>query len=71
LNAITDVQGVRVRHVTLIKGKKIRTGVTAVLPHEGNIYQEKVPAAIYIANGYGKLMRYTQMGASSTYFSRT
>ncbi|NQT80444.1 MAG: P1 family peptidase [Candidatus Aminicenantes bacterium] len=60
-NAITDVQGVRVGHVTLIKGKKIRTGVTAILPHEGNIYQEKVPAAIYIANGYGKLMGYTQI----------
>jgi len=61
LNAITDVQGVRVGHVTLIKGKKIRTGVTAVLPHDGNIYQEKVPAAIYVANGYGKLMGYTQI----------
>jgi len=60
-NAITDVQGVRVGHVTLIKGKKIRTGVTAVLPHEGNIYQERVPAAVYIANGYGKLMGYTQI----------
>ena len=60
-NAITDVQGVRVGHVTLIKGKKIRTGVTAILPHEGNIYQEKVPAAIYVANGYGKLMGYTQI----------
>ncbi|MBC8358066.1 MAG: P1 family peptidase [Candidatus Aminicenantes bacterium] len=60
-NAITDVQGVRVGHVTLIKGKKIRTGVTAVLPHDGNIFQEKVPAAIFVANGYGKLMGYTQI----------
>ncbi|MGB2844733.1 MAG: P1 family peptidase [Candidatus Aminicenantaceae bacterium] len=61
LNAITDVPGVRVGHVTLFTGKKIRTGVTAILPHEGNIYQEKVPAAIYIANGYGKLMGHTQI----------
>jgi len=61
LNAITDVPGVRVGHVTLIKGKKIRTGVTAILPHEGNIFQEKVPAAIYVANGYGKLTGYTQI----------
>ncbi len=61
LNAITDVEGVKVGHVTLIKGKNIRTGVTAILPHEGNIYQEKVPAAIYAANGYGKLMGYTQV----------
>ena len=60
-NAITDVEGVRVGHVTLIKGKNIRTGVTAILPHGDNIYQEKVPAAIYVANGYGKLMGYTQI----------
>lgn len=60
-NAITDVEGVKVGQVTLIKGNNIRTGVTAVLPHEGNIYQEKVPAAIYAANGYGKLMGYTQV----------
>lgn len=60
-NAITDVEGVRVGHVTLIKGKNIRTGVTAILPHGDNIYQEKVPAAVYVANGYGKLMGYTQI----------
>lgn len=60
-NAITDVPGVKVGHVTLIKGKNIRTGVTAILPHEGNIYQEKVPAAVYVANGYGKLTGYTQI----------
>lgn len=60
-NAITDVKGVKVGHVTLIKGKNIRTGVTAILPHEGNIYQEKVPGAFYVANGYGKLMGYTQI----------
>jgi D-aminopeptidase len=61
LNAITDVAGVKVGHVTLIKGKNIRTGVTAILPHGGNIFQEKVPAAVYIANAYGKLMGSTQV----------
>ena len=54
-NAITDVEGIKVGHVTLIKGQNIRTGVTAILPHDGNIYQEKVPGAMYVANGYGKL----------------
>ncbi|MBE0461344.1 MAG: P1 family peptidase [Candidatus Aminicenantes bacterium] len=61
LNAITDVEGVKVGHVTVIQGKNIRTGVTAVCPHSGNIFQEKVPAAIYTANGYGKLMGVTQV----------
>ena len=61
LNAITDVPGVKVGQVTLIQGDNIRTGVTAILPHEGNIYQSKVPGAIYVANGYGKLMGYTQV----------
>jgi len=60
-NAITDVEGVKVGHVTLIKGKNIRTGVTAILPHDGNIYQEKVPGAVYVANGYGKLTGYVQI----------
>jgi len=60
-NAITDVPGIKVGHVTLIKGDNIRTGVTAILPHEGNIYQESVPGAMYVANGYGKLMGYTQV----------
>ena len=55
LNAITDVPGVKVGQVTLIEGSDIRTGVTAILPHGGNIFQEKVPAAVYIANGFGKL----------------
>ena len=55
LNAITDVRGVKVGQVTLIEGENIRTGVTAILPHEGNIFQQKVPGAIYVANGYGKL----------------
>jgi D-aminopeptidase len=60
-NAITDVKGVKVGHCTLIKGDNIRTGVTAILPHGGNIFQEKVPAAIYIGNGYGKLTGYSQV----------
>jgi D-aminopeptidase len=54
-NAITDVDGVKVGHVTLIRGRDIRTGVTAILPHSGNVFQQKVPAAIYIGNGFGKL----------------
>lgn len=61
LNAITDVDGVRVGHQTLIRGEDVRTGVTAILPHGGNLYQEKVPAAIYVGNGFGKLMGSTQV----------
>jgi D-aminopeptidase len=61
LNAITDVSGVRVGHATLIKGKDIRTGATAILPHGGNLYEEKVPAALAVGNGYGKLMGSTQI----------
>lgn len=61
LNAITDVSGVKVGHHTVIGGDAIRTGVTAILPHAGNLFQEKVPAAIYIGNGFGKLAGYTQV----------
>jgi len=61
LNAITDVPGVLVGHVTLIEGSDVRTGVTAVLPHAGNLFQEKVPGAIYAFNGFGKLAGYTQV----------
>ena len=60
-NAITDVAGVKVGHTTLIKGEHIRTGVTAILPFEGNIFQNKVPAAIYAGNGFGKLTGSTQV----------
>lgn len=60
-NAITDVQGVHVGHVTLMEGHDIRTGVTAILPHKGNIFRDKVPAAIIIGNGIGKLMGSTQV----------
>lgn len=61
LNIITDVEGVKVGHVTLKEGTNIRTGVTAILPHDGNIFQEKVPAAIYCFNSFGKLAGYTQV----------
>jgi D-aminopeptidase len=60
-NAITDVPGVKVGHTTLISGHDIRTGVTAIIPHEGNLFQWKVPAAIYIGNGFGKLTGYSQV----------
>lgn len=61
LNAITDVDGVLVGHETLVKGDDVRTGATAILPHGGNLYQDKVPAAIVIGNGYGKLMGLSQV----------
>ena len=61
LNAITDVAGVQVGHVTLREGDDIRTGVTAILPHAGNIFQEKVPAGLAIGNGFGKLTGATQL----------
>ena len=61
LNAITDVRGVRVGHVTVSEGDDICTGATAVLPHEGNPYTDKVPAGTIVGNGYGKLMGSTQV----------
>jgi D-aminopeptidase len=61
LNAITDVEGVKVGHITLIEGKDTRTGVTAIIPHSGNLFVQKVPAAIYLGNAFGKLMGYTQV----------
>lgn len=61
LNAITDVPGVRVGHRTLVRGDSVRTGVTAVLPHGGNLFLEKVPAAISVGNGFGKLAGSTQI----------
>lgn len=60
-NAITDVAGVRVGHVTLKRGEGIRTGVTAVLPHGGSLFHEKVPAAVEIVNGFGKSAGLTQV----------
>lgn len=61
LNAITDVRGVRVGHFTLIEGDDVRTGATAILPHGGNLYQERVPAGVVVGNGFGKLMGSTQV----------
>jgi D-aminopeptidase len=61
LNAITDVGGVEVGQTTIIRGDNIRTGVTAVLPHSGNLYREKVPGAIFVGNGFGKLAGSTQV----------
>ncbi|XWW43692.1 P1 family peptidase [Fibrella sp. USSR17] len=60
-NAITDVPGVQVGQVTLQNGASVRTGVTAILPHPGNIFQQKSPAAMYIGNGFGKLAGYSQV----------
>ena len=61
LNAITDVAGVSVGHTTIIEGPGIRTGVTAVLPHPGNLFQDKLPAGFAVANGFGKFMGSTQI----------
>lgn len=61
LNAITDVAGVLVGHATLVRGADVRTGVTAILPHGANLFREKVPAAIVVGNGFGKLMGSTQV----------
>jgi D-aminopeptidase len=61
LNSITDVEGVKVGHVTLMDGDDIRTGITAIVPHAGNLFQEKVPAAIVVGNGFGKLIGMTQV----------
>lgn len=61
LNAITDVAGVRVGHTTLVQGDSVRTGVTVILPHGGNLFQEKVPAAVVVGNGFGKLIGATQV----------
>src|SRR5215208_5471712 len=61
LNAITDVPGVMVGHTTVIRGDNVRTGVTAILPHGGNLFQEKVPGAVFVGNGFGKLAGSTQV----------
>ncbi|ETN94564.1 D-aminopeptidase [Zhouia amylolytica] len=61
LNAITDVSGVKVGHTTKCLGDSIRTGVTAILPHSENIFQQKVPAAVFVGNGFGKLAGSTQV----------
>ncbi len=60
-NAITDVSGVRVGQVTVVEGDRIRTGVTAILPHDGNPFLDRVPAALHVGNGFGKLLGVTQL----------
>src|SRR6266853_5584997 len=55
LDAITDVAGVEVGQTTIIRGDDLRTGVTAILPHPGNLYRERVPGAVFVGNGFGKL----------------
>jgi len=61
LDAITDIAGVTVGHATLVSGDSVRTGVTVVVPHAGNVFQEKVPAAVFVANGFGKLTGISQV----------
>ena len=61
LNAMTDVAGVRVGHTTIIRGENVRTGVTAIVPHGGNLFQEKVSGAVFVGNGFGKLAGSTQV----------
>jgi D-aminopeptidase len=66
LNAITDVAGVRVGHVTLMQGDDVRTGVTAVIPADGNLFQNKVPGAVFVGNAFGKLAGSTQVDELGT-----
>src|ERR1700728_3242830 len=61
LDAITDIAGVEVGHTTIIRGDDVRTGVTAVVAHPGNLYREKVPGAVFVGNGFGKLAGFTQV----------
>ena len=61
LDAITDVAGVEVGHTTIVHGDDVRTGVTAILPHPGNLFREKVPGAVFVGNGFGKLVGSTQV----------
>src|SRR5579884_4107101 len=66
LNAITDVSGVKVGHVTLIEGDSVRTGVTAIVPAEGNLFQDKLPGAVFVGNAFGKLAGSTQVDELGT-----
>src|SRR5215208_4695010 len=61
LNAITDVEGLLVGHTTVIRADNVRSGVTAILPHGGNLFREKVPGAVFVGNGFGKLAGSTQV----------
>jgi D-aminopeptidase len=66
LNAITDVDGVRVGHTTIVEGDRVRTGVTAVVPHGGNVFQDKVAGAVFVGNAFGKLAGSTQVNELGT-----
>jgi D-aminopeptidase len=66
LNAITDVDGVRVGHTTLVEGDRVRTGVTAIVPHGGNVFQDKVAGAVFVGNAFGKLAGSTQVAELGT-----
>ena len=66
LDAITDVAGVRVGHTTLVDGDSVRTGVTAIVPHDGNVFQDKVAGAVFVGNAFGKLAGSTQVAELGT-----
>lgn len=66
LNAITDVQGIRVGHATIVDGERTRTGVTAIVPHDGNLFQDKVAGAVFVGNAFGKLAGSTQVDELGT-----
>ena len=66
LDAITDVDGVRVGHTTIVEGDRVRTGVTAILPHGGNVFQDKVAGAVFVGNAFGKLAGSTQVAELGT-----
>jgi D-aminopeptidase len=66
LNAITDVTGVSVGHATIIQGDQVRTGVTVIVPHQGNVFQDKVPGAVFVGNAFGKLAGSTQVDELGT-----
>jgi D-aminopeptidase len=66
LNAITDVEGVRVGHTTVTEGDRVRTGVTAIVPHGGNVFQDKVAGAVFVGNAFGKLAGSTQVAELGT-----
>src|SRR2546423_7469500 len=66
VDAITDVTGVRVGHTTVVEGDAVRTGVTAIVPHEGNVFQDKVAGAVFVGNAFGKLAGATQIAELGT-----
>ena len=66
LNAITDVEGVRVGQTTIVEGDRVRTGVTAIVPHGGNLFQDKVAGAVFVGNAFGKLAGSTQVAELGT-----